>query len=443
MRGRVVQRLMGVPLLWGIGLGSPMVMSAEPDQTATVQQLRQQLETLKRNYIAEIRRMRALEARLMALEAKAATAQKTAAQAEAQQSASAVPQAGKPADKTPPTVAANNRPSARKKPVAPKTVRRSLQSVAKVASFEPQLTLEAGVAYSHYDRNELTLNGFLALDAIFLGNIAINKVTSDKLTYSLAARYGFAPRWQAGVTVPFIQRSVTYQKGGVGGAANVVGETSQSAGPELGDVSLNLSYQLNEPKNEDVLWSAQLEVTAPTGSEPYGISSHRRTVYAPGSNDSVDIEVPDKLATGNGLWGYGVTLSAIKTLDPTVLFANVGYSAFVPGHFNDIDSDPNTRTPGDVQLGDTWQFGVGAAFAFNRSTSLTLSFSDQLRSAARIRSDGSGWTRLIGSDANAATLNASLTYALSAQQLLIGALSIGLTPDAPDFSFQLRMPFTM
>ena len=42
-------------------------------------------------------------------------------------------------------------------------------------------SLEPGITYSHYDTRQLFLNGFLALDAIFIGNLGIDEITPTPL----------------------------------------------------------------------------------------------------------------------------------------------------------------------------------------------------------------------------------------------------------------------
>jgi hypothetical protein len=417
--------------------------AAQARQSETVQTLQEQIQQLKRNYVQEIRRLRALEAKLLVL--KAMEQQKQVNKQEQKQTQT---QAIK--DNSDDRTVLNTHDQTKQKP-SPDSIQDSnspsvsiIELLTSLPDFGRKLTLEAGVAYSHYDRKRLSLNGFLALDAIFLGNISVNRVVGDKLTYTLGARYGFAPRWQAGVRVPFVQRRVVYQKGGAGGSASSVGEAQQDSTPELGDIGLSLSYQLLAEAPDHPELVVMGSVTVPTGRSPYGIKWRTRTVSVPGSNDTVDIVVPDRLATGNGLWSYGVTLSTLKTLDPAIVFAHAGYSAYQAEHFNDLSTDPNTQVPGKVRLGQTWQLGLGMAFALNNRTSFSLSFNDQIRTAAEIRYDGqSSWTKLVGSDANAATLNASLTHALSAKQTLLSTLSIGITPDAPDFTLEFKMPLTI
>ena len=109
---------------------------------------------------------------------------------------------------------------------------------------------------------------------------------------------------------------------------------------------------------------------------------------------TLTIAVPDKLATGNGLWGYGLSMTAVKTLDPALVFANLGYTGYVSRHFNNLSTNPNVQNPGDVSLGSTITYGLGLAFALNDKTSVSMSFSDQLARSARVRYDGGDWVTL-------------------------------------------------
>jgi hypothetical protein len=47
----------------------------------------------------------------------------------------------------------------------------------------------------------------------------------------------------------------------------------------------------------------------------------------------------------------------------------------------------------------------------------------------------------VGSDANAAYFNIGMTYAVNNDFTIVPNLSIGLTPDAPDFTFSLKFPY--
>ncbi|PKY10516.1 hypothetical protein B1757_09495, partial [Acidithiobacillus marinus] len=55
--------------------------------------------------------------------------------------------------------------------------------------FYPKLTLQSSVSYAYSDQNTINLNGFLALGAIFLGNISVSKVKSSIFTFTESAYY--------------------------------------------------------------------------------------------------------------------------------------------------------------------------------------------------------------------------------------------------------------
>lgn len=315
-------------------------------------------------------------------------------------------------------------------------VPKSMEDIYQEASgfAAGKFSIEPSLTYTHYDTRELVLNGFLALDSIFLGNINLDKVVSDSLTLDLATRYSPSPRWQLDIDLPFVARDATYFSGGAGGAANSVSQGSVQQGPALGDISLGLGYKLVEEDADwpDMVWS--LRVKAPTGRNPYGI----KLVQSAGNNN---LSTSDRLPTGNGVWGITTGLSFVKTADPAVLFASLSYTHYLDGHFSDISPTVGVAQPGDVRLGNSWSWGAGIAFALNDKLSLGLSYSQQMVGQARVRQQGSSWTDVVGSSANAANLNLGLTYAYSKRLSIIPSLSLGMTPDSPNYAFSVKFPY--
>ncbi|HBS54477.1 MAG TPA: hypothetical protein DEA38_01945, partial [Stenotrophomonas sp.] len=277
------------------------------------------------------------------------------------------------------------------------------------------------------------------LDAIFLGNIAIENVESDSLTYNLAARWGVSPNLTLNMDVPYLARRTVYQKGGAGGAAAAIAQ-EETNGNGIGDVSMSANYRLFGERGwrpETVLTGG---VTAPTGRAPYGLDWR---VIERDDDDYIRFAVPREQPTGNGVWQANLGVSMVKTADPAILFANAGYIHSFPRGFDDIDSNPDTVNPGDVKLGGSVYFGAGVAFAFNERTSLSISFSDKISARASTRFQGGQWVKVIGSDANAASLNLGVTYALNQHATMVTLLGIGLTPDAPDFTLSFKVPYML
>ncbi|MBD7954155.1 hypothetical protein H9654_08040 [Stenotrophomonas sp. Sa5BUN4] len=411
--------------------------TAAGNEQADVQALMAQLETLKANYAQEVRRLRELDMQVQAMQARLSG------------KAGGVAQQGPPLPpepaRAPATATAGAEggyaSSAAEAQQAKHAARRSVDDVKQQqqALFSRRFTVENSLTYARYDRKQLTLNGFLALDAIFLGNIGIENVESDSLTYNLAARWGVSPNLTVNMDVPWVARRTVYQKGGAGGSAAAVAE-EETSGNGIGDIGLSANYRLFGErgwKPETVLTAG---VTAPTGREPYGVDW---TVLERDDDDYIRFAVPKEQPTGNGVWQANVGLSIVKTADPAILFANAGYIHSFEASFDDLDGNPDTVNPGDVKLGGSYYFGAGVAFAFNERTSLSISFSDKLSARASTRYRNGQWMKVIGSDANAATFNLGVTYALNQKTTLVSLLGIGLTPDAPDFTLAFKVPYML
>ncbi len=414
-----------------------------------VQRLLQELEALKASYASELRRLRELDMQIQALNARVTgrvpqAMQQAPATASQSQAPATVTSGPPPAvqTSTPPPVRvpqAGYAGTAAEAQAAQERESRSVEDVKEQqnALFRGGFTFENGLSYNRYDRKQLSLNGFLALDAIFLGNIAIENVESDTLVYESSMRWGVSPKLTLNANLPFIARKTVYQKGGAGGsAAAIAQETTNGTG--LGDINFGANYKLfgeNGWRPDGVL---NVSITAPTGREPYGIPW---LILERDDDDFIRFAVPEEQPTGNGLWQANIGMSFVKTTDPAIIFGNIGYTRTFTGSFDDLDNSPDTVNPGKVRLGDAYSFGAGVAFAFNERTSFSMSVSARLAGRARMRYEGAEWTKIIGSDATAAMFNLGVTHAMSKRATVVGMLGIGLTPDAPDFSLSFKVPY--
>ncbi|TVT83077.1 transporter [Pseudomonas sp. H3(2019)] len=297
-----------------------------------------------------------------------------------------------------------------------------------------KFSFETGMTYTHYDTRALVLNGFLALDSIFLGNINIDRIKADNWTLDLTGRYNVAQRWQFDINVPVVYRESTYSSGGAGGAAPVSSDATVKRDPTIGDVNFGVAYKfLDESENlPDAV--ATLRIKAPTGKNPYGI----KLIKDPGNDN---LSVPQSLPTGNGVWSITPGISLVKTFDPAVLFGSLSYTYNMQDSFSDISPTVNSTVPGDVKLGDSWQVGAGIAFALNEKMSMSFSFSDQFARKSKVKPSGQDWQSIPDSDYNAANFNIGLTMAATDKLTIVPNLAIGLTQDAPAFSFSLKFPY--
>lgn len=137
-------------------------------------------------------------------------------------------------------------------------------------TFGRNITIELAASYTHFDNARINLDGFLALDAIFLGNISIDRINADIFTLSPAVNVGLNDRLFVDATVPFLSRTSNFQSGGAGGSASgLVEKTVRGTG--IGDASVGLSYRMmpESADTPDIVLNSRLKF--PTGRHPFGI----------------------------------------------------------------------------------------------------------------------------------------------------------------------------
>ncbi|WP_233831507.1 hypothetical protein [Paraburkholderia sp. ZP32-5] len=301
--------------------------------------------------------------------------------------------------------------------------------------FDHKLTMDFGISDTYYDRRQLQLSGFLALDAIFLGNINLGQTKSHQLMADLDTRYGLTDRISVDVDVPYIYRRSNFIVGGAGGAASTLSDATVSS-HDIGDVNFGIYYQFLKETNSmpDVVGS--LRFKAPTGSSPFG----QKVVQIDANN--TNLVAPTELPTGTGFWNITAGVSVLKTYDPVVLFGSVSYTYNIARSFADISSVEGQVEPATVKLGDIVQFGGGVALAFSDKDSASISFTMALEPESKTRAPGGSYTGVPGSETTAAVMNFGLNHVVNKHLTINGAVSIGLTPDAPNFVVGLRFPYT-
>ncbi|WP_455827293.1 hypothetical protein [Pseudomonas graminis] len=297
-----------------------------------------------------------------------------------------------------------------------------------------KFSFETGITYARYDARQLTLNGFLALDSIFLGNINLDRIKADNWTLDLTGRYNLDNRWQFDINVPVVYRESTYQSGGANNSGTTTSEASVTRDPTIGDVNFGIAYKFLDETDSLPDAVVSVRVKAPTGKEPYGIKLI-------GSPNNDNLFVPESLPTGNGVWSVTPGISLVKTFDPAVLFGSLSYTHNFEDSFDDISSNANQKVGGKVSLGDSFQVGLGVAFALNEKMSMSFSVSDLVQRKSKLKPDGGDWQSVVSSDGNAGYFNVGMTIAASQNLTIVPNLAIGMTDDAPDFTFSLKFPY--
>lgn len=298
--------------------------------------------------------------------------------------------------------------------------------------FGDRIGIDLGVNYTHFDSARINLSGFLALDSIFLGSISIDQLVADIYSFDPTVRLGLSDRLFFDANLPYMYRTTNYRSGGAGGNASGLTEaTVHDHG--IGDLNLGASYRvLKETAGRpDIVINAR--VKAPTGRHPYGIELRE----IPGTEGN--LSVPLQLSTGSGVWGASLGVSALKTIDPMVVFGSITYFCNFERSFSDI-SEVEGDQPGRVSVGNALQFGGGLAYALNDRTSISMSYSQRIVERTKVRLDGQPWQRIVGSQANVAMMNFGATFALSQKMSVVASIGMGLTDDSPDMAVGIRIP---
>lgn len=401
-------------------LPAGLVCAAAPNEVDT---LKQELQELKQRYEMQQKALQVLEQRVRQVEE-----QPPGAPAQPRRLVSAT---NKP---TPAGTGSSSYGESLKDDSQPPKSVDDLYSEASGFFGNGTFSFETGVTYTHYDTRQLILNGFLALDTIFLGNIGVDNINADTWTLDLTGRYNWNNRWQFDVNAPVVYRQSLFESAGAGNSTAQSTDAKVKRDPTLGDVNFGIAYKFMDETESRPDAVVSLRIKAPTGKDPYGIKLVR-------ASDNDNLNVPRDLPTGNGVWSVTPGISLVKTVDPAVLFGSLSYTHNLEQSFGDISPQEGTKLGGKVQLGDWFQVGAGVAFALNEKTSMSFSFSDLVAAKSKIKPDGGEWQSVTGSDANAAYFNWGLTYAWSKNLTIVPNLSIGMTPDAPDFSISVKFPY--
>ncbi|HEY8297620.1 MAG TPA: transporter [Candidatus Baltobacteraceae bacterium] len=330
---------------------------------------------------------------------------------------------------TPPAGDSNGKPTFGAPAPEQNSVKATLQE--QNALFQKGFTITPQLTYTYADNRFFTLNGFLALGAIFLGNINVSRQQNNVFSPSLNVTYGATKRLQYDVTIPYLARSSTYTSAGADSSSSQASEKT-IANSGLGDITVGAYYQLRQRSLSAPNVIVNAHLTIPTGQNPYGIK-----IAQDRANNN--LSYARNLPTGSGVYSVSAGATIIKQLDPAIVFGSVGYYYNIPGHFTDISPTDGTLQPGFVAPGNAISVSIGTAFALNDRISTSFSFQDTLVASTRERVKGP-WIGVPGSSVNAGMLNIGATYAVNKKVSVQTMLGIGVTHDAPSFQFSLRLP---
>lgn len=229
--------------------------------------------------------------------------------------------------------------------------------------------------------------------------VADQRLREDQIRGSLGLRLGLPLASQIDVQLPYnwIRRA----------RALGDGTTTRNIGSGVGDVDVALSHQFLTEKDRRPAVIGGVSWRFRTGRDPFRIPV-------------------SSVATGSGSDELRGRVTVVKSSDPLVFFGTLSYAHNFPAH----------EPVGTVQIGDSIGLQLGMALALNPDTSMTFGLNQDFR--GRTRLDGQF---IAGTDTQSSSLQIGVGRNLTPNLLFDVSLGVGLTRDAPDYVFQISLPF--
>lgn len=308
-------------------------------------------------------------------------------------------------------------------PAPPQEVRReqlaAIPEGIAVLSRPGQLTLDVSTEYTRSSANRLVFRGIEIVPGVQIGVIEANEADRDTGVVTLAAKYGIAPRLEAEIRAPYVWRNDTITT--VQQRDEAVTRTIDLSGDGIGDVEAALRYQINGGERGRPIFIAGLRVKSDTGEGPFDI-------------DRDEFGIATRLATGSGFWGVEPSLSFLYPSDPAVIFGSLSYFAHLPRTINKTEGEV---TIGKVDPGDAIGLAIGFGFSLNPRFSFSLGYKHNY-----IRPTTSQLNDITekSDELQVGALQFGMSYLLTDRFSLNGNFEFGVTEDAPDMRFILRLP---
>ncbi len=293
-----------------------------------------------------------------------------------------------------------------------------------------RFVFEPSVEYDRTGANRLVFQGVEIIPGLQLGLVNATTADRDVVVATGDFRYGLTDRIELEARVPFLYRNdrITTVAQPVATGVPAVNQTTDLNGADIGDIELAARYQINAATEGKPTFIANLRLKTTTGRGPYDVNF-----------DSSGIATD--LATGSGFWGLEPSVTVLVPTDPIVLFANVGY---LKNFSRDINKTIGGILVGNVDPGDSVDAAFGFGFALNPKFSFSLGYANSyiFGTTQQLTSKGAGVTVQHSNDLEVGALTFGWSYRLRDNLLVSTNFQFGVTPDAPNLRFTIRLPIS-
>lgn len=282
--------------------------------------------------------------------------------------------------------------------------------------------LDVTETYTHQTSDQLYIDGFGILPIVVVGDVSVNKLRRDIFTTILEANYKLTDKMQVSVSIPY-QHTISRvsQANGISGKTIVnANDETVSQSDDLGDISASMNYQLlSEGLGTPTLYGG-LSLKARNGRDVF--------------------ETPDAAAKpppGSGFYSLRGSLSASKSSAPAVVFGSFSYAYnFERKNIVYAPKGQNATLIKTYQPGPNISLSGGVALSLNYDLALNFSFAQSWSYTSRINGNV-----LANSASNSITFRMGGIWRLSRKTSIDISGTMGLSPDAPDYTLAVRIPW--
>jgi len=278
------------------------------------------------------------------------------------------------------------------------------ESEQRAAPTQEQLAREAERALDMFLRDQkiLFLKGETEFELTLLhamdtqhnariGGVVVPTLESNSSTLSFRVRYALTNNLEINLSLPLSRSEADYKFLYLQNPSGAI-EDSHDAG--VGDARLGFRYQVYRELGLRPDIALSLDYEADSGAEGAGSGDH----------------------------ALGIKSTFVKTIDPAVFYVEFGYEHTFPDR--------------ELDRGDALMAQFGTGFSLNDRVSYNLQFGLQVIEETTLNGRA-----ITGTALDVANLQVGVTTRLARDVYVEPFLSLGLSDDANDVSFGIRIPF--
>ncbi|HEX2559480.1 transporter [Phenylobacterium sp.] len=306
----------------------------------------------------------------------------------------------------------------------------ALPERAGVLTPRGRFVVDPSIEYVRSSANRLVFRGIEIVPGINFGLIEANEADRDTIAHNLGVRYGVTNRLELEMRGGWVWREdliTTVQQ-----RDNTLTRVRRLNGEGWGDLELGARYQLNSGSGGLPIFVANGRLKAPTGEGPFDLRYN-------------EAGVAQELATGSGFWGAEAGVTMLYPTDPGVIFGGLTY---VYNRAEDVNKIIGGARVGEVDPGDAIGMNMGYGMSLNPRFSISFGYSHSYifptvtHIGPIVPQDGEpSGIDARSNEIHVGSMLMGWSFRLTPRITLSNNFEFGVTKDAPDMRWVLRIPY--